>query len=594
MFFSMFVTSFIVSIVSAAGIMLIKAIFRKQLTAQWHYNIWFLLLVALTIPLIPSHFFHLGTFFTGFDGSLHNEIGVSATGPGNQEPGNANWLQDFTISVNRAAPPFLQIMTAAFWLAGMLAFAIVTMHSWLKIKDMKTRSHRLTNKEVLDLLERCKRQLHINKDLVVLESPFVKSPMIVGLFKSYLVFPARFSHWLSLDEIKYIFLHELNHLKNKDNITNYWIVAFQLIYWFNPLIWIAFRKMRLDREIACDIAVLQSLDARCHVEYGNTIINFADRASRPANFALASQLVSPTSQIKKRIETIASFRAESKRLKIKSIAVVLLAGVLVLSQIPVVSAMARDDQRYSFTGERTIYEDLSAYFSDYEGAFVLFDMQANQYRIYNERKSTWRVSPDSTYKIYSALIGLESGVISDKHSAIEWNGQTYPYDEWNKDHNLFTAMNSSVNWYFQAMESRMDRRDLQAYVKQIHYGNADISGGPEPYWLESSLKISPVEQVQLLKALYTNQFGFEEKHIQTVKDAIKLEQKGGTVLYGKTGTGTVNHKNTNGWFIGFVENNGNTYFFATNIRNEDHSNGSTAAEISLKILKDKGIYRDGK
>jgi bla regulator protein BlaR1 len=144
------------------------------------------------------------------------------------------------------------------------------------------------------------------------------------------------------------------------------------------------------------------------------------------------------------------------------------------------------------------------------------------------------------------------------------------------------------------MESRMGRRDLQAYVKQIHYGNADISGGPEPYWMESSLKISPVEQVQLLKALYTNQFRFEEKHIQTVKDAIKLEEKGGALLYGKTGTGAVNHKNTNGWFVGYVENNGNTYFFATNIQNEDHADGSTATEISLRILRDKGIYGDGK
>ncbi|WP_199615137.1 BlaR1 family beta-lactam sensor/signal transducer [Paenibacillus alkalitolerans] len=590
MIFSMFVTSLIVSFVSAAGIMLIKAIFRKQLTAKWHYNIWFLLLIALTIPLLPSHLFHFGTFFAGFDGSLNHEIGVSATAPGNQVPENDDWLQDFTISVNRAAPPLLQNITAAFWLAGMLAFAIVTIHSWLQIKDMKNKSHRVTNKEVLDLLERCKQQLHIDKDLVVLESPLVKSPMIVSLFKTYLVFPARFSDWLSLDEIKYIVLHELTHLKNKDNITNYWIVAFQLIYWFNPLIWIAFAKMRLDREIACDIAVLQSLDDRCRVEYGNTIINFADRASRSAKFALASQLVSPTSQIKKRIETIASFQAESKRQKIKSIAVVLLAGLLVLSQIPVVSAMAREDQSYSFTGERVLYENLSAYFSGYEGAFVLYDMQADQYRIYNERKSTQRVSPNSTYKIYSALFGLESNVISGKHSTIEWNGETYPYDEWNKDHNLFTAMKSSVNWYFQAMESRMERRDLQAYLKQIHYGNADISGGPEPFWMESSLRISPVEQVQLLRALYTNQFGFEEQHIRTVKDAIKLEEKDGALLSGKTGTGAVNHKNTNGWFIGYVENKGNTYFFATNIRNEDRANGSKAADITLKILRDKRIY----
>lgn len=594
MFFSMLVTSFIVSSISAAGIMLIKAIFHKQLTAKWHYNIWFFLFAALTVPLIPGHFFHFGTYLSGLDGILPSATGVAVNASGDLMPANTNWLQDFSVSVNRTAPPFLQTITAGVWIAGMFAFVMVTLHSWLKIKNLKTGSQQVTKQEVLELFEQCKGRLGIDKNLVVLESPLVNSPMMAGLFKPYFVFPAGFSDWLSLDEIKYIFLHELSHLKSKDNITNYAIVAFQMIYWFNPLVWVAFGRMRLDREIACDIAVLQLLDARCHVEYGHTIINFADRASRTANYSLASQLVSPASQLKKRIETIAGFRSESKRLKIKSIAVVMLAGVLVSSQIPVVSVLAHDDnRRYSFNGEHTVYEDLGNYFSGYEGAFVLYDMQTDQYHIYNERNSTWRVPPTSTYKIYSALIGLESGVISDENSTIAWNGQTYPYKEWNKDQNLFTAMKSSVNWYFQVMESKLDHKNLQAYVNQIHYGNADISSGPGTYWLESSsLKISPVEQVELLKAMYTNRFGFGEEHIRTVKEAIRLEEERGAVLYGKTGTGAVNHKNTNGWFVGFVENDGNTYFFATNIRNEDRSNGSTAADISLKILRDKGIYGD--
>jgi len=594
MFFSTLVISFIVSSVSAAGIMLIKAVFRKQLTAKWHYNMWFLLLAALTLPFIPGHWLSFGMLYSGFEGNLHYGIGgmdAYITGSGAQEPGQANWLQDFTVSVHRGVSPWLKTAAAAVWFAGMLVMAALTVHSWFKIKQIRKRARRLADQAVLDLLNQCKQQLHMDRELIVLESPLVKSPMIFGLFKTYLVFPVRFAEWLSMDEIKYIILHELNHLKNRDNVTNYWIVAFQLIYWFNPLIWIAFKQMRLDREIACDIAVLHTLDDRCRAEYGNTIINVADRASRPMNFALTSQLVSRKSQIKARIETIAGYRAESKRLKLTSAAVVLLAGVFVTSQIPFVSALALgNEQRYDFAGERTVYEDLSGYFAGYEGAFVLYDMQADQYRIYNERTSTRRVSPDSTYKIYSALIGLESGAISSSLSEIEWNGEKYPYEEWNKDHNLFTAMRTSVNWYFQSMESRIDRSRLQAYVHQIHYGNADISGGPEPYWLESSLKISPVEQVQLLKSLYTNDFGFREEHIRTVQQAIRLEDKGEAQLFGKTGTGAVNGQNINGWFVGYVERNGNTYFFAANIQSGSGSSGSTAAEIALKILKDKGIY----
>ncbi|MBT2674755.1 class D beta-lactamase [Streptomyces sp. ISL-14] len=140
------------------------------------------------------------------------------------------------------------------------------------------------------------------------------------------------------------------------------------------------------------------------------------------------------------------------------------------------------------------------------------------------------------------------------------------------------------------MDKKIQLDSIQTYLKEIGYGNNDVSGGIEQYWLESTLKISPVEQVQLLKAFYTNQFGFKEKNVQTVKDTLKLEEKNGAWLSGKTGTGNVNGKNINGWFIGYVETTEDTYFFATNIQNADNANGSKAAEITLSILRGKGIY----
>jgi bla regulator protein BlaR1 len=151
-------------------------------------------------------------------------------------------------------------------------------------------------------------------------------------------------------------------------------------------------------------------------------------------------------------------------------------------------------------------------------------------------------------------------------------------------------MKSSVNWYFQELDQATGIDHLQAYLSQIGYGNENVSGGVDSFWMESSLKISPVEQVLLLRSFYFNQFGFQEPNIQTVKNAIALEEKDGALLSGKTGTGAVNHKETNGWFIGYVEAKGNMYFFATNIQGKDHSSGSKAAEITLSILKEKGIY----
>lgn len=588
MFFTYFIICLIVSSFTIIGIMLVRRIFQKQLSAKGQYDLWFLLVFALILPFIPVQLvpFDYSNIVLDVNQSNGSSPSLNIT----EEVQNSNWIQDYSISVNRSNLEYLNIMTAYIWIAGMLVMVALAVKAWLEVKKIKKTTYYLKNKDVQFLFEQCKKQLKISGNLVVGESRHVKSPMTFGLFRNYVVLPANFDQWLSLDEIRYIFLHELNHYKSKDIATNYLIVIFQIIYWFNPLVWVAFRKMRLDREIACDHAVLSSLDENCHKEYGITIINFIDKVSRQKDFVLANQFNSSKKQIKSRIERIASYTKESKLLKLKSTAVFIILGVFVASQVPLISAMANDNNHYDFKSENTLYMDLSEHFSGYDGSFVLYDTKADQYQIYNKDKSTLRVSPNSTYKIYSALFGLESNLISGENSTIKWNGTQYPFDSWNSEQNLTTAMKHSVTWYFQELDKKNQAGNIHSYLKRINYGNSDMSGGINEFWLESSLKISPVEQVQLLKDLYTNQVGFKEKNIQTVKEAIKLEEKNNEVLSGKTGTGTVNGNDINGWFIGYIENRENTYFFATNIQNEENASGKKAAEITLSILKDKGIY----
>src|SRR5699024_8285858 len=185
---------------------------------------------------------------------------------------------------------------------------------------------------------------------------------------------------------------------------------------------------------------------------------------------------------------------------------------------------------------------------------------------------------------------LESNVITRNDNIMKWNGKLYPYQNWNQDQKLNTALKNSVTWYFQNLDKKVQMKNIESYLDRLHYGNKDVSGGIEDFWLESSLKISPIEQVQILKDFYTNQYEFDDKKIQLVKDAIKLKTKERVTLYGKTDTGTINEKNVNGWFIGYVETENNRYFFATNIENDHHASGRSAAKITKNILHDKGIY----
>ena len=152
-------------------------------------------------------------------------------------------------------------------------------------------------------------------------------------------------------------------------------------------------------------------------------------------------------------------------------------------------------------------------------------------------------------------------------------------------------MNSSVNWYFHAVDEQLGATSVYNYIQQIGYGNENMSGDFSTYWMESSLEISPVEQVELLTKLHNNSFRLSPENINAVKDSITLSSSDTGTFYGKTGTGRVNGQDVNGWFIGYIETVDNTYFFATNIGADGDATGSNASEITMSILSDMNIWK---
>lgn len=248
------------------------------------------------------------------------------------------------------------------------------------------------------------------------------------------------------------------------------------------------------------------------------------------------------------------------------------------------------------TSEKVIEEDLSTYFTGYEGCFVLFNESRNEYTIFNRAKSQKQVSPCSTFKIVNSLIGLETKVIEDESTTFKWDGTKYPIESWNKDQTLKSAVSDSVVWYFVNLVSQVGEEKMQDCLNDYNYGNKDISGGLTEFWLQSSLKISPMEQVDMLRRFYNYQLPASKGNIDIVKNVISLSNENGTKLSGKTGSGrsSLNDKYINGWFVGYVEKDKNVYFFATNIeadeRTEKGAGGIEAKGITLKILKDKNLF----
>lgn len=220
---------------------------------------------------------------------------------------------------------------------------------------------------------------------------------------------------------------------------------------------------------------------------------------------------------------------------------------------------------------------------------MLYDPKNNTYTLHNKEKSTKRLPPSSSFKIYNSLIGLESGVLKDKNTMFKWDGTKYDIESWNRDHSLASAFSNSVVWYYKMLASQIGEKTMQEYIDKIEYGNKDISGGIDKFWLQSSIKISPMEQVELLRKMYYYELIFTKENIDIVKKIMILSSENGTVFRGKTGSGIKENKYINGWFVGYVEKEGKVYFFATNIEAERDASGQNAKDITVRILKDKGI-----
>jgi len=234
--------------------------------------------------------------------------------------------------------------------------------------------------------------------------------------------------------------------------------------------------------------------------------------------------------------------------------------------------------------------DLKPMFKGYEGAFVLYDVKNDKYIRYNEKRCAERFAPCSTFKIFNALAGLDSKVVSGPDDKKKWDGKKRKIDSWNHDHTLKSAIQESAVWYFQEVAKDIGEERMKKYLHEVGYGNEDISGGITTFWLGESLTISADEQVAFLKKLYQDELPFSKDAQETVKKMIVVSDDGSSVLRGKTGTDQKDGKTILGWFVGYVVEDKSPYIFATNISSDNKANGRQARTITRSILHSLGLH----
>lgn len=245
-----------------------------------------------------------------------------------------------------------------------------------------------------------------------------------------------------------------------------------------------------------------------------------------------------------------------------------------------------------------IDNSLKTYFDDnkVDGCFTLLNNADGKVTVYNMALDTQRFSPASTFKIVNSLVGLQTGVITNDTMVIKWDGVKRDREELNKDMGMTEAFKVSSVPYYQEVARRIGKDTMQKWIDSIGYGNKNISDPVDSFWLNNTLKISPDEQLGLVKRLYFDQLPFRKSVHEMVKGVMLQEDNTAYKLSYKTGWGFDEQKNNIGWLVGWIEENNHVYFFVTFVKagTGDVDMRNIRMNITKGILKQLGFFEGKK
>jgi beta-lactamase class D len=225
-----------------------------------------------------------------------------------------------------------------------------------------------------------------------------------------------------------------------------------------------------------------------------------------------------------------------------------------------------------------------------DGSFSFLNNQQGDIIVYNMKLDTERLSPGTSFKIINTLIGVQTGKITNENTVIKTDSNV------KKSITLKDAFNNSSVPFFQLVARQIGKDTMKRWLDSISYGNKNINGPIDSFWLNNTLKISPDEQLGLMSKIYFEQLPFQKYAQQTVESLMLKEDNTLYKFSYTTGTGTDEKNNSFGWTLGWVEENRHVYFFVTYINSPDKNLDlqSTGIRISKSILSEMGFFKGDK
>ncbi|MCS7464956.1 hypothetical protein N0M98_33275 [Paenibacillus doosanensis] len=348
-FFQWVLSTSVMATVLVGLILLMKLSLKGKLSPKWHYMLWLLLIIRLILPWSPeSSFsvFNLLTFtnkqesnfnFQSMDFAKSLEDSV----PEEIKPYETDRHMDSQPSSDKAdladihgSTSYLSLFlqcSALVWLMGILILSAKVFLANRKFELTMRNETKKINSEIEKTYNICKKILFIKASIPIVLSDKVSSPTLWGILHPKIIIPKSAVSKLTSDELRYILLHELIHLKRKDIAINWIMNALLILHWFNPVLWYAYSRMREDQEIACDAVVLNCIERNESEEYARTIIKLMEHISQPLQFPGLARISGSKKQLRRRIIMIKLFKKNTFKLSLLGVAVAALLSVVALT-----------------------------------------------------------------------------------------------------------------------------------------------------------------------------------------------------------------------------------------------------------------------
>jgi beta-lactamase class D len=241
--------------------------------------------------------------------------------------------------------------------------------------------------------------------------------------------------------------------------------------------------------------------------------------------------------------------------------------------------------------------ELARHFGGMPGTFVLLDARRNHEVRYDSARAEEGFLPASTFKIANSVVALETGVASGPDFAIRWDSVRDPRrpgrDAWYRDQTMRSAFAVSAVWYYQEIARRAGEVRMRDWLRRLDYGNADVSGGVDRFWLTGGLRISAAQQVDFLRRLYEGRLPVSPRTTAAVKEILVMEDSAGYRLSAKTGATSLPDGTMIAWLVGYVERDGGVQYFAMNLSGPEDAVFPGRVERAKGMLRELGVLPGG-